>query len=164
MRGKRRFLRGLSLTHRQIAWFCAAMLGLSLLPLYGISFYNHPYYDDFGFSILTHAAWRETGNVGRVIAAAWNNTASIRQTWQGMYTPSFLCALQPGIFGESGYWVSAFLLLSGLLASTGFFTWQILRKALGIVILQNTYSFFFNFFLYIAPTRHDYPPWVDIIL
>jgi len=124
-------LHSFSLTHKQIAWLCAALLALSLLPIYGISFLNHPYYDDFGFSILTHAAWRDTGSVGAVIAAAWRNTTGIRQTWQGMYTPSFLCALQPGLFGEGSYWITTFLLLSGLLAATGFFIRQVLRKALG---------------------------------
>ena len=129
---KKRFLpQDISLTHKQIARLCATLLALSLLPLYGISFFNHPYYDDFGFSILTHAAWRDTGNAGAVIMAAWRNTVGIRQTWQGMYTPSFLSALQPGLFGEGYYWIATFLLLSGLLASTLFFVWQILYKVLG---------------------------------
>ena len=131
MEKKRCSLQGYSVTHKQIAWLCAALLVLSLLPLYGISFFNHPYYDDFGFSILTHAVWRDTGSVGAVVAAAWRNTVGIRQTWQGMYTPSFLCALQPGLFGEGHYWITTFLLLSSLLASTWFFVQLILRKALG---------------------------------
>jgi len=131
MEKKRFFPQGFSFTHKQIAWLCAALLAVSLIPLYGISFFTHPYYDDFGFSILTHAAWRDTGSVGAVIAAAWRNTVGIRQTWQGMYTSSFLCALQPGLFGEGFYWIATFLLLSGLLASTGFFVWQLLRKSLG---------------------------------
>ena len=51
------------LSNRALTWLCVAALLLSLMPLYALSAYNHACYDDFGFSILTHDAWRETGSV-----------------------------------------------------------------------------------------------------
>ena len=53
------------LSNRALTWLCVAALLLSLMPLYALSAYNHACYDDFGFSILTHDAWRETGSVWR---------------------------------------------------------------------------------------------------
>ena len=47
-----------------------AALVLGALPLYAISLYNHPYYDDYGFSAKAHQAWRDTGSVGAVLRAA----------------------------------------------------------------------------------------------
>ena len=43
-----------SLSRRSIAWLCALLLLVSILPLYALALYNHAFYDDFGFSILTH--------------------------------------------------------------------------------------------------------------
>lgn len=116
-----------SISRKHLAILCLVGLCVSLLPLYAISFYNHPFYDDFGFSIRTHTAWRETGSIAQVVAAAFQNTVGIRQTWQGMYTPSFISAMQPGLFGESLYWIATFVLLSTFLHSLWFFLRTALR-------------------------------------
>ena len=55
---------------RAFAWLCVGALVLSTLPLYAIAFYNHPYYDDFGFSAGVHQAWKATGSLPAVFAAA----------------------------------------------------------------------------------------------
>lgn len=115
-----------SVSRKHLVLLCVTVLIVSLLPLYGISVYSHPFYDDFGFSIRTHAAWRETGSVGQVVSAAWENTVGIRQTWEGTYTTSFLGALQPALFGESLYWITTLLLLTSLLLAL----WLFLRQAL----------------------------------
>ena len=51
---------------RGLLWLSVAALVLGALPLYAISLYNHPYYDDYGFSAKAHQAWRDTGSVGAV--------------------------------------------------------------------------------------------------
>lgn len=119
-----------SLSKKTLAWVCVGLLAVSLLPICAISFYNHPFYDDFGFSIKTHAAWRDTGNPGAVLAAAWENTLGTRNSWEGTYTTTFISSLQPGIWGEGSYWISTFALLGGLLLALGFFLWQALVKTL----------------------------------
>ena len=50
---------------RALLWLSVVALVLGTLPLYAISLYNHPYYDDYGFSAQAHQAWRDTGSVGR---------------------------------------------------------------------------------------------------
>lgn len=130
-----------SLSRKTVAWLSLAALLISLLPLYAIAIYNHPFYDDFGFSLLTHDAWRETGRVTEVLAAAWRNMVGTHQTWQGRYTASFISSMQPAIFGEGHYWITTFLLLTSFLAALGFFLWQMLRKALRVDL--STFSIIF---------------------
>ncbi|MDD3411172.1 MAG: hypothetical protein PHY12_10230 [Eubacteriales bacterium] len=110
---------------RVIAALCAALLLLSTLPLYAISFYNHPYYDDYGFSAESYAVWRETGDLGATVAQAWRTAQTVRQTWQGTYTGTFLSCLQPGVFGQ--YWLTGVLLLTAWLAGLGALCVQGLR-------------------------------------
>lgn len=119
-----------TISRRVVAWLSILLLLASVLPLYALSFYNHACYDDFGFSLLTHAAWQNGEGLAGVLQAAWRNTAGIRQTWEGTYTSSLISALQPAIFGESLYWITTFLLLTAFLLSLWFF----LRQALGGVL------------------------------
>ncbi|MEG0640028.1 MAG: hypothetical protein RR824_08295 [Clostridia bacterium] len=117
-------------SNRALCWLCVAALLLSLMPLYAISFFNHACYDDFGFSILTHAAWRETGSAASTLQAAIDNTVGIRSTWEGTYATSFLSALQPALFGESHYWVATLILLTFFVFALWFFLRQTLVKKL----------------------------------
>lgn len=120
---KERFL----MSHKVLAWLLSIGLVLSLLPMAWLAAYNHPYYDDFGFSIRTHAAWRDTGSVVKTVEAAVENTLAIRHTWEGTYATSFISALQPGLFGEGHYWIATAALLGGLLIALWFFLWEALR-------------------------------------
>ena len=85
---------------RALLWLSVAALVLGTLPLYAISLYNHPYYDDYGFSAQAHQAWRDTGSVGAVLRAAWDSALETRESWQGTYTGTLLSNVQPGIFSE----------------------------------------------------------------
>ena len=118
------------ISNRFLVWLCVAALLLSLLPLYALSFYNHACYDDFGFSILTHDAWRDSGSWMQTIRAAIANTAGIRHTWEGTYATSFISALQPAVSGEHLYWLTTLVLLSFFLLSLGFFLTQMIRRVL----------------------------------
>lgn len=118
------------MSRKTLAWISVALLLVSLLPVYGLSFFNHPFYDDFGFSIKPHAAWRDTGSHTAVLSAAWENTLGTRNTWEGTYTTTFLSSLQPGVWGEGHYWISTFVLVTGLLGALAFFLWQVLVKTL----------------------------------
>lgn len=118
------------LSSRTLVWLCVAALLVSLLPLYALSFYNHACYDDFGFSILTHDAWRDSGSWLETIRAAVENTIGIRQTWEGTYATSFISALQPAVSGEHLYWLTTLVLLSFFLLSLWFFLRQMLVRVL----------------------------------
>ncbi|MBO5500408.1 MAG: hypothetical protein J6A48_00105, partial [Clostridia bacterium] len=97
MRLDDRFLRRLA------AILCALALLVSALPLYAISVYNHPYYDDYGFSGEVHQVWQETGSLGAVLRQAIQSAKETRKNWQGNYTGTLLTNVQPGIFSESLY-------------------------------------------------------------
>lgn len=116
---------------RALCWLCVAALLLSLTPLYALSFFNHACYDDFGFSLLTHAAWRDSGSLWDTLKAAVANTVGIRQTWEGTYATSFISALQPALFGENLYWLTTAVLLTFFLFALWFFLRQVLVKELG---------------------------------
>ena len=107
--------RSLSLRFLSLLFFCIFLV--SLLPIAYIATFNHACYDDFGFSILTHNAWRETGSFLATLQAAWQNTVGIRNTWEGTYATSFLSALQPALFSPHLYWITTLLLLGMLLFS-----------------------------------------------
>ncbi len=87
------------------------ILVLSLLPLFVISFYNHPLADDFGYGVNTHRVWVETHNIFKVLVAAGQHSIMSWKTWQGSFTACFLFALMPGIWSESMYALSAPILL-----------------------------------------------------
>lgn len=115
---------------RALAWMCVAALLLSLVPLYILSFDNHACYDDFGFSLLTHDRWLETGSLLATVDAAWDNTVGIRNTWEGTYATSFISALQPALFGEDLYWITTLVLLTFFLFALWFFLRQVLLRVL----------------------------------
>ena len=98
------------------------ILILSLIPVFVLSTYNHACYDDFGFSINTREAWVEHGTFFSVLSAAIQNTITIRNTWEGTYSTSFLSALQPGLFNNNAYWITTVLLLGTLLISFWYFS------------------------------------------
>lgn len=110
-----RFLRRLA------AVLCALALLASALPLYAISFYNHPYYDDYGFSADVHRVWQETGSIAAVLKQALVSAAQTRQNWQGTYTGTLLTNVQPGIFSEELYFAASLFLLTAFLLCGWFF-------------------------------------------
>ncbi|MDD3212745.1 MAG: DUF6056 family protein [Eubacteriales bacterium] len=129
-----------SLSHRLVAWLCILALLAGIAPMVALSFYNHAFYDDFGFSILTHEAWQTDGTLGAVLQAAVVNTFGNRdgsylgtyRTWEGTYATSFVSALQPAVFGEGWYWLTTCLLLGTFLLALWYFLQQALRGVLGL--------------------------------
>ena len=97
---------------RLLALLCALLLAAGVLPLYAISFDNHPYYDDFGFSGGAHAVWQASHSLTAVLNAALTGSQAKRVEWQGTYTGTFLSNLQPAVFSESLYWLTTALLLT----------------------------------------------------
>ena len=100
-----------SLPRRTVAWLCVLLLLISILPMYALALYNHAFYDDLGFSLLTHAAWQQSGSVAAVLEAAVRNTVRIRQTWEGTYTTSFISAFSPPV-RRGAYWITTLILLT----------------------------------------------------
>ena len=109
------------------AWLCALMLLVSVLPLYAISFYSHPHYDDYGFSVNVRHTWQDTGSVSALLKTVAQSAAHVRQTWQGTYLGTVLSNVQPGVFSENLYFITTFILLTAFLVCFGFFFYTVLR-------------------------------------
>ena len=114
-----------------LAIICAALLIMSLVPLYVLALYNHPFYDDLGFSIRVRHVWNETGSVLAAVKEAWQNMMDTRQTWQGNYTGTFLSGIQPGVFDEQLYYLTTVILLTSLIIGFSSLIITALRKVLG---------------------------------
>lgn len=99
------------LNEKTWALFWAFVYVCSLIPIFVLAGYNFPCADDYGYSIYTRLAWEDTHNLFSVIAAAFRKVAEIWLTWQGTYSSVFLMALQPGIFGDSFYAVTPWVIL-----------------------------------------------------
>ncbi|MFA9463688.1 MAG: DUF6056 family protein [Velocimicrobium sp.] len=106
---------------------------LSVLPLFYIGIYAHPNADDYSYGIHTKHVWETTHSFSQVLESAFEGTADKYYHWQGNFSAIFLMHLQPGIFGESYYFLAPFLLLSTFLLFSLFFYYTIFRK-----ILKNT--------------------------
>ncbi len=115
-----------------LAVACALLLVLSTLPLYLLSFYNHPYYDDYDFSAKAHDAWQQSHSLPTLLQSALQSAQTVRSNWQGTYTGTLLSNVQPGLFSESLYFLTTFWLLTVFLLCFGFFLKVLLSDLLGL--------------------------------
>ncbi len=104
------------------------VLVVSILPIFWIGQYLHPFSDDYVFGAQTHKIWNSTHSLSACITAAWNVAINMYHIWQGTYSACFLMALQPGAFGL--YWIVPIILLSSLVTSTYTLLYMIMRKIL----------------------------------
>ncbi len=98
---------------------------VSIIPMIILSFSAHTQYDDFYYSVKTYHAMRDGTSV---IGAAIDQTKETYFDWQGSYSAIFLFSLHPGIWGESFYFLTTFIMLGSLIAATFFFSYVVLKK------------------------------------
>jgi hypothetical protein len=115
---------------KKYARISLVILALSLVPIFWISFYDHPFGDDYNYGNAAHLAWMESHDLIRLLQAAVKTSADTYQTWQGSYTGCFMMALQAGIFGEKYYFLSVWLVLAAFLGGLAYFLKTILMKCL----------------------------------
>lgn len=121
----------IKISQKQLAVISIIVFGISLLPLFVIAFFDHPSFDDFGYAALTAPAYRE----GRsVLAAAFKQVQKTYLEWQGTYSAIFLFSLQPAVFGERFYVLTAFIMLGMLISSTFVFMKVLLKECLHLKI------------------------------
>ncbi len=124
--------KGLKITQKQLAILCVAVLIISIIPIIVISFYNHPSYDDFNFSLPVKQAVDSNGNLFSVLSAALGRVKQAYFDWQGTYSAIFLFTLQPAVFGEGFYAVSTFILLGSLIFSVSLFLKRLLHDCMRV--------------------------------
>ena len=105
-----------------------AVLIVSIIPVFWIGQYLHPFSDDYVFGAEVYKIWNATHSISACIQGAWNVAVNMYHIWQGTYSACFLMALQPGAFGA--YWIVPILLASSLIMSTYALLYLIMRKLL----------------------------------
>ena len=103
----------------------------SLIPLYLLTKYAIPYFDDYGYG---RAVWQDYrwGNyhLKAAVMGSIKNTILMWHTWQGTYSSIFLMGLVPIIFGEQYYILGPIFLISVFAISLFVFTGVISKKYL----------------------------------
>lgn len=105
---------------------------LSILPILYLSFYAAPSGDDYGYSILTHAAWLETGSLWAVVKAGFATVKKFYIGWNGDWFTTFLFSLMPEIFKPGIVWVGIFAITAFFIWGNFFFAKEMLKNQLGM--------------------------------
>jgi len=87
---------------------------LSLLPIFRIAYYAHPFADDFTYGLHAHQTFEATKSIIQTMIVAAQTAKDTYFTWQGTFSSVFLMALNPAVFQESIYWITPFLILGML--------------------------------------------------
>lgn len=106
------------LTHyyKFISIALALLLAALLVPMLLIACYDVPSADDYSFGARAHTAFEAGGSFFAAIKAAFTEARIAHSTWQGTFSAIFLMALQPAVFGESLYALTAPIMLCALIA------------------------------------------------
>ena len=83
----------------------AVLLSLALLPFFALSFYNYPFWDDFGWALMPR------------LSGMWGTQKEFYLTWGGRYSLALLLtAMNPLTYDWwGGFYASPLLLLGGTL-------------------------------------------------
>lgn len=108
------------------------LLLLTLIPLFRLTVYAVPFYDDYNFGRFARAAMEQEQSKWAAISGALDCSRIQWYAWQGTYASIFFMTLMPAIWGEQYYFLGPVFILLLLLTGTMIFTWVILRKVLGM--------------------------------
>ena len=107
--------------------FCLLLLA-ALIPLFRLTIYAVPYYDDYNFGRFARAAMEQEQSKWAAIPGALECSRTQWYAWQGTYSSIFFMTLMPAIWGEQYYFLGPVFILLLLLAGSMVFTHVILRK------------------------------------
>ena len=111
--------------------FCLLLLA-ALIPLFRLTIYAVPYYDDYNFGRFARAAMEQEQAKWAAIPGALEGSRTQWYAWQGTYSSIFFMTLMPAIWGEQYYFLGPVFILLLLLAGSMVFTHVILRKVFGM--------------------------------
>ncbi|MDD6070688.1 MAG: DUF6056 family protein [Clostridiales bacterium] len=107
------------------------ILIISLIPILGLSFFNHSSADDYSYGCLARYAWVDSHNLLNVLKAVGEKIHSVYFEWQGSYAGVALFALQPAVFGEQFYVLVTYIIILAFLFSTFYFFRKLTGDVLG---------------------------------
>lgn len=94
------------------SYFLVILMGITLLLLMCLGFYNHPTGDDYYYGTAVRRVIEENGSVLQMLSAAAKGVAEQYYCWQGTYSAMFLMHIPPNVFGENGYKLVTTIILS----------------------------------------------------
>lgn len=122
---------------------------LSFIPLILLTFYNHPSADDYSYGKFTYHVWNSTHSLSEVLKSAVDTSIFFWNNCDGLYSSAFLMALQPGIFGEKYYALTAFITMGCLILSNLFFAKMVLVNILKLSRIESIYGALLSAFMMI---------------
>lgn len=117
-------------TPKSLMYLLIVIYIASLIPLFMIGRYNYPVADDYTFGAACRNVWVEGHSVLAVIVRAATRAWEYYLEWAGCLSSSFFMALQPGVFGESFYKLTPFLMIGIISLSTAYLMHVIFIKLL----------------------------------
>ena len=82
---------------------CCGLLLLALIPLFRLTIYAVPYYDDYNFGRFARAAIEQEQSKWAAISGALDCSRTQWYAWQGTYSSIFFMTLMPAVWGEQYY-------------------------------------------------------------
>jgi len=102
---------------------------VTLLPIFKVGTYNHPFGDDYAFGRITHDALTQGKNI---FGAIWETIKIYYNGWQGTYSGVAMMTLTPHIFGEQFYAITPVFMICMLTIGTYLVLNTFLGKKYGI--------------------------------
>lgn len=110
------------------ALICLAGLILTMIPIYRLSYYSIPYYDDYG-AAAGNVAWAKQFGTSYLTGAVVH-ARQMWWAWEGTYFARVMMALDPVIWGEKYHFIGIVMIITSLLFSVFVFIYIICRKLL----------------------------------
>lgn len=120
------------LQRKYVVYLFIFIFVLTLLPLGYLSFINRATGDDYGYGIYTRLAWQSSHSLIDVTKAAFQTVKMYYYSWQGTWFDVFLFTLQPEVFNDGAYVITAFLMLFLWIGSTFLMFREILVTRIGM--------------------------------
>lgn len=117
---------------RKIAAISGILLFIVLLiPIISLSSVNRATGDDYNYGIYTRDAWVHTHSLAKVGKAACRTISQNYYSHQGTWFSLFLFSIQPEVFHDKAYFITAPIMLFLWIGSTFYLFKQILYKKIG---------------------------------
>lgn len=117
-----------TISEKVTALVCLAGLILTMIPIYRLSRFSIPYYDDYGAAAGT-IAWSIQFDTS-YLTGAIVHARQMWWAWEGTYFARVLMALDPIIWGEKYHFIGIVIIITSLLVSVFTFIYMICRKLL----------------------------------
>ena len=113
---------GISFSKKIFALCALLALVIALIPLYRLTLYAVPRYDDFSYGLNMWKAQRYGYGLRTILTVGYETALGFHYAWQGTYSSIFMMAQMPGALGYGYYFVGPVLLITSLVVSVFFMT------------------------------------------